>query len=79
MANAGTILTEGEIRLMLLQRRAREQDGCPSRQRQPKSLSVPKVMKTEHRVVFDDNWGYIESKHNRERSWLKQTGGMYTI
>jgi len=42
-------------------------------------LSVRKVMAGGRRVVFDDDGSYIESKATGERTWLKESGGMFML
>ena len=42
-------------------------------------LSVKKTCRTGHRVVFDDDGSYIENKATKERTPLKEEGGVYTL
>ena len=42
-------------------------------------LSVRKVMAGGSRVVFDEDGSYIESKATGERTWLKESGGMFML
>lgn len=42
-------------------------------------MSVTKISKTGHRVVFDDDWSFIEHKGTGHRTTLKQEGGVYTL
>ena len=42
-------------------------------------LSVHKLVQSGNRVVFDSEGAFIEDKATRERIWLKEQGGMYTL
>ena len=42
-------------------------------------MSVSKVSRAGHRVVFDDDYSYIENKMTGERTTLKQENGVYTL
>ena len=42
-------------------------------------LSVSKLVKTDHKVVFDTEGSYIEDKWSGERMWLTDEGGMYAL
>ena len=42
-------------------------------------LSVEKVVAAGHKVVFDIDGSYIESKKDGRRMWLEETQGMYTL
>ena len=42
-------------------------------------FSVRKVMAGGSRVVFDEDGSYIESKATGERTWLKESGGMFML
>ena len=42
-------------------------------------LSVQKLVKSGHRVVFDPNGSYIEDTNNGEYMEMKEVGGMYML
>ncbi len=42
-------------------------------------LSVSKVVNNGSRVVFDPSGSYIEDVETKEKVWLKESGGMYTL
>ena len=42
-------------------------------------LSVSRLVKQGHRVVFDDENSYIEDKITGERMWLAEENGMYAL
>ena len=42
-------------------------------------LSVKKVTKAGHRVVLEEDGGYIEDKVTKEKMWLRQENGMYLL
>ena len=42
-------------------------------------LSASKIAQKDHRVVFDPEGSYIEDKTTKEKLWLQQQGGMYTL
>ena len=42
-------------------------------------MSVHKLVKAGHKVVFDEPGAYIEHKTTGERIWLQETGGMYMM
>ena len=42
-------------------------------------LSVRKVMAGGSRVVFDEEGSYIESKATGERTWMRESGGMFML
>ena len=42
-------------------------------------MSASKIASKGNRVVFDDDGSYIERKTSGEKSWLKQSGGMYYL
>ena len=42
-------------------------------------LSVHKVVKHSHKVVFDDDGSYLEDKKTGEKIWMEEHGGMYAI
>ena len=37
-------------------------------------MSVHKLVKAGHKVVFDENGAYIEHKGTKERIWLQESG-----
>ena len=41
-------------------------------------LSVSRLVKGGHRVVFDEE-SYIEDKQSGERMWLREEKGMYAL
>ena len=41
--------------------------------------SVKKICGKGHRVVFDDDWSYIENKATGERMTMQEEGGSYVI
>ena len=42
-------------------------------------MSVIKIARAGHRVVFDDDGSCIEDKTTGERLWMAEIGGMYSI
>ena len=42
-------------------------------------LSVSKLCKAGHKVVFDDDWSYIEHKQTGQRTSIMPEGGVYTL
>ena len=42
-------------------------------------MSVSKVARKGNRVVFDSDGSYIEDKASGERTWMRESGGMYYI
>ena len=42
-------------------------------------MSVHKLVKAGHKVVFDEPGAYIEHKTTGERIWLQENGGMYML
>ena len=42
-------------------------------------LSVSKLIKTDHRVVFDPDGSYIEDRRSGEKMRLVEEGGMYAL
>ena len=42
-------------------------------------MSVSKIASKGNRVVFDDDASYIENKATGEKTWLRQSGGMYYL
>ena len=42
-------------------------------------MSVSKIARAGHRVVFDDDGSSIEDKSSGERIWMNERNGMYTL
>ena len=42
-------------------------------------LSVSRMVKTGHRVVFDEDESYVEDKIMGEKMWLTEENGMYAL
>ena len=42
-------------------------------------LSVRRVTAAGNRVVFEEDYGYIEDKRTGERLWLRADAGMYKL
>ena len=42
-------------------------------------MSVSKIAGKGNRVVFDDEGSFIENKADGEKTWLRQSGGMYYL
>lgn len=42
-------------------------------------LSIKKTCRAGHRVVFDDDGSFIENKASKERTWLREENGVYTL
>ncbi len=42
-------------------------------------LSVSRMVKTGHRVVFDQDNSYVEDKVTGEKMWLTEENGMYAL
>ena len=42
-------------------------------------MSVSKIAKAGHRVIFDDDGSFIEDKATGERIWMVENNGMYTL
>ena len=42
-------------------------------------MSVSKIAKTGHRVIFDDDGSFIEDKSSGDRFWMTESNGMYTL
>ena len=41
--------------------------------------SVPQIIKTGHRVVFDEGGSYIQQKKSGDRMWLDETDGVFIL
>ena len=42
-------------------------------------LSVSKAVDAGNRVVFDEQWSYLENKKTGERTTIKRRGGLYVM
>ena len=42
-------------------------------------MSVIKIARVGHRVIFDSEGSYIEDKSTKERIWMTEDQGMYTL
>ncbi len=80
IANGETIPNEGEKRFVAVTEEGQLKNMvvqvCAVNQG---LLSVSKAAAAGNRVVFDADGRFIENKKSRERTWLKEEGGMYTI
>ena len=42
-------------------------------------LSVSRIMNAGNRVVFDLDGSYIEDQHTKEKIWMEEQGGMFSV
>ena len=42
-------------------------------------LSVSRLVKQGHKVVFDQSGSYNEDKETQERMWMEEEGGMFAL
>ena len=42
-------------------------------------LSVSRMVKSGHRVIFDSSGSYIEDRQSGEKMWLEEEQGMYSL